>query len=67
MSGVSPLNTLKRGYSITMQSDQQSLLTKLEQVKAGDKLITHVVNGQIISKVESILDKSWLAEIPPKT
>ena len=38
MSVVSPLNTLKRGYSITMQSDQQSLLTKLEQVKAGDKL-----------------------------
>ena len=67
MSVVSPLNTLKRGYSITMQSDQQSLLTKLEQVKAGDKLITHVVNGQIISNVESIHDKSWLAEIPPKT
>lgn len=66
MSVVSPLNTLKRGYSITMQSDQQSLITRHEQVKAGDKLITHVENGQIISNVESTLDQSFITELAAK-
>lgn len=66
MSVVSPLNTMKRGYSITMQSDQQSLILNHGQVKAGDKLITHVADGKIISQVESTKKHSLLTDIAPE-
>ncbi|EJM7852819.1 exodeoxyribonuclease VII large subunit [Vibrio parahaemolyticus] len=47
---VSPLATLKRGYSIT-QTEQGKVVTSADDVKAGDLLVTRLANGEIHSTV----------------
>ncbi|EHZ2750197.1 exodeoxyribonuclease VII large subunit [Vibrio parahaemolyticus] len=47
---VSPLATLKRGYSIT-QTDQGKVVTSANDVKTGDLLVTRLSNGEIHSTV----------------
>lgn len=47
---VSPLATLKRGYSIT-QTEQGKVITQAEDVKTGDRLVTRLANGEIRSTV----------------
>ncbi|HIF6017109.1 TPA: exodeoxyribonuclease VII large subunit [Vibrio parahaemolyticus] len=47
---VSPLATLKRGYSIT-QTEQGKVVTSADDVKTGDLLVTRLVNGEIHSTV----------------
>ena len=47
---LDPVNVLARGWSITRRSDGQ-LVTKKEQVKKGEILITAVSNGTVVSTV----------------
>ncbi|EGR2756338.1 exodeoxyribonuclease VII large subunit [Vibrio parahaemolyticus] len=47
---VSPLATLKRGYSIT-QTDQGKVVTSADDVKTGDLLVTRLANGEIHSTI----------------
>ncbi|MBM5098922.1 exodeoxyribonuclease VII large subunit [Vibrio parahaemolyticus] len=47
---VSPLATLKRGYSIT-QTDQGKVVTSADDVETGDLLVTRLANGEIHSTV----------------
>ncbi len=47
---VSPLATLKRGYSIT-QTEQGKVITQSEDVKTGDLLVTRLADGEIHSTV----------------
>ena len=47
---VSPLATLKRGYSIS-QTEQGQVLTKAADVKTGDTLVTRLADGEIRSTV----------------
>ncbi|ELA8199344.1 exodeoxyribonuclease VII large subunit [Vibrio parahaemolyticus] len=47
---VSPLATLKRGYSIT-QTEQGKVVTSADDVKTGDLLVTRLDNGEIHSTV----------------
>ena len=47
---LDPVNVLARGWSITRRSDGQ-LITKKEQVKKGEILITAVSNGTVVSTV----------------
>nr|WP_216602092.1 exodeoxyribonuclease VII large subunit [Vibrio pectenicida] len=47
---VSPLATLKRGYSIT-QTSSGHILTSTKDVKAGDAIITRLGDGEIHSTV----------------
>ncbi|MGM6022100.1 exodeoxyribonuclease VII large subunit [Vibrio parahaemolyticus] len=47
---VSPLATLKRGYSIT-QTEQGKVVTSADDVKTGDLLVTRLANGEIHSTV----------------
>ena len=49
LNAVSPLNTLKRGYSITMMDEQ--VVKSIDQVKKGDALEIRIIDGKIISKV----------------
>lgn len=49
LNSVSPLSTLARGYSITLQED--SAVTRLSDVKNGDVIRTRVTDGEITSKV----------------
>ncbi|EJG1710155.1 exodeoxyribonuclease VII large subunit [Vibrio parahaemolyticus] len=47
---VSPLATLKRGYSIT-QTEKGKVVTSADDVKTGDLLVTRLANGEIHSTV----------------
>nr|WP_274615036.1 exodeoxyribonuclease VII large subunit [Vibrio parahaemolyticus] len=47
---VSPLATLKRGYSIT-QTEQGKVVRSADDVKMGDLLVTRLANGEIHSTV----------------
>ncbi|ENP7383308.1 exodeoxyribonuclease VII large subunit [Vibrio parahaemolyticus] len=47
---VSPLATLKRGYSIT-QTEQSKVVRSADDVKTGDLLVTRLANGEIHSTV----------------
>lgn len=47
---VSPLATLKRGYSIT-QTEQGKVVASADDVKTGDLLVTRLANGEIHSTV----------------
>jgi exodeoxyribonuclease VII large subunit len=49
---LSPLNTLSRGYSLTQREADQALVRHPDQVRPGDRLVTTVQHGQIISRVE---------------
>ncbi|KAA1151400.1 exodeoxyribonuclease VII large subunit [Pseudoalteromonas fuliginea] len=52
LDSVSPLNVLARGYSIT-KNEKNKVVKSVSDVKAGDALITELVDGVIHSKVVS--------------
>ncbi|MFN4258118.1 MAG: exodeoxyribonuclease VII large subunit [Gemmataceae bacterium] len=49
---LSPLNVLARGYSLTRREADRVVIRDAEQVKLGDRLVTTVQHGQIVSRVE---------------
>lgn len=53
LNSVSPLNTLQRGYSIT-RNKQDQVVRKTNTLKPGDTLITRLLDGEVISQVESV-------------
>ncbi len=53
LESLSPLNVLARGYSLTRTEASPALIRSPEQVQAGERLITTVQHGRIISRVES--------------
>ena len=53
LQALSPLSTLSRGYSITLNQQQQALLSS-DQVSVGEQLETRLQQGHIISKVVEV-------------
>ncbi len=53
LHGVSPLNTLARGYSISYDAGGKVVLDS-RSVKTGDKLITRLHRGRITSSIEQV-------------
>jgi len=53
LNSVSPLNTLQRGYSIT-RGEKGEVIHRASSLKLGDALTTHLLEGEVVSKVESI-------------
>ena len=51
LDAVSPLATLRRGYSIT-QDDQGNVITDANQLSSGDRLVTRLANGDVRSTVD---------------
>jgi exodeoxyribonuclease VII large subunit len=49
---LSPLNVLARGYSLTRKEADGSVVRGPEQVRPGDRLVTTVQNGTVVSRVE---------------
>ncbi len=56
LNAISPLQTLERGYSITM-TDKGKAIKSIEQINVDDKIETRLHVGSIISRVEIIKDK----------
>ncbi len=55
MNAISPLQTLERGYSITLNKDGEAI-TSASQVTANDTIETRLHNGRIISQVSSCIE-----------
>jgi len=53
LNSVSPLNTLQRGYSITRDT-HGNVIHKAATLKPGDTLSTRLLDGEVISQVESV-------------
>ncbi|WP_082987493.1 exodeoxyribonuclease VII large subunit [Gallibacterium genomosp. 3] len=53
LDSVSPLKVLQRGYTVTMTEEQQ-VISSVQQVNVGQSLITRTADGQIVSVVEQI-------------
>ncbi len=51
LDAISPLATLQRGYSITLQQVDGSVVHNVQQVHSGDTLETRLASGRIFSKV----------------
>jgi exodeoxyribonuclease VII large subunit len=56
LNAISPLNTLERGYSITLNSKGSAILAA-SQVKPGETITTRLHRGEIISQVETCEDR----------
>ncbi len=52
LESLSPLNVLGRGYSLTRREADQVVVRQADQVRPGDRLVTHVQHGRIVSRVE---------------
>jgi exodeoxyribonuclease VII large subunit len=52
LESLSPLNVLARGYSLTRREGDPAVVRSPEQVRSGDRLVTQVQQGRIISRVE---------------
>ena len=55
LNTISPLQTLERGYSITL-NDKGAPIVSIKQVKANDTIETRLHDGSIISHVESCIE-----------
>ncbi len=55
LNAISPLQTLERGYSITLNSKGAPVVS-VKQVKANDKIESRLHDGRIISRVESCVE-----------
>jgi exodeoxyribonuclease VII large subunit len=49
---LSPLNVLSRGYSLTLKEADYAVVRSASQVQPGDRLVTRVGVGRIVSRVE---------------
>jgi exodeoxyribonuclease VII large subunit len=68
LESLSPLNVLARGYSLTFAGgdalqhnkdlNNNKLVRRSDQVRPGDRLVTVVADGRIVSRVEERLDRS---------
>ncbi|MDE0683947.1 MAG: exodeoxyribonuclease VII large subunit [Candidatus Poribacteria bacterium] len=56
LDALSPLATLKRGYSISRKTDGE-VLTTAEQVSVGDRIKVQLAAGHLACRVEEFLDE----------
>jgi exodeoxyribonuclease VII large subunit len=52
LEGLSPLNVLQRGYSLTRTADGVNLIRDAAEVKPGDRIVTRLAAGEVVSRVE---------------
>jgi exodeoxyribonuclease VII large subunit len=54
LDAISPLKTLSRGYSVTMDSKTQQVITSKQQVTVGQEIVTKLSDGEMVSKVVGV-------------
>jgi exodeoxyribonuclease VII large subunit len=53
LEGLSPLNVLARGYSLTRMENETSVLRSADDVQPGDRIVTRLHKGRVVSRVET--------------
>lgn len=53
LESLSPLNVLARGYSLTRRLADRLVVRSAEQVQPGDRIVTRLQQGEIVSRVET--------------
>ena len=56
LESLSPLNILARGYTLTLKEADRAVVRSTNQVRPGDRLVTRVGDGRIVSRVEETTD-----------
>jgi exodeoxyribonuclease VII large subunit len=54
LEGLSPLNVLARGYSLTRREADLAVVRGPGQVAPGERIVTQVQQGRIVSRVEAV-------------
>lgn len=54
LEGLSPLNVLNRGYSLTRTAGGGPLLRDAAGVAPGDRVVTRLARGEVVSRVEEV-------------
>ncbi len=54
LEALSPLAVLARGYSLTLSEDRSTVLRDAAAVRPGDRVVTRLARGTLVSRVESI-------------
>jgi exodeoxyribonuclease VII large subunit len=62
---LSPLNVLSRGYSLTRREADQTVVRNAQDVAPGERLLTDVRHGRILSRVEEVDASARLAPSAP--
>jgi exodeoxyribonuclease VII large subunit len=52
LESLSPLNVLGRGYSLTHKEGETAMLHEASQVRPGERIVTRLQRGEIVSRVE---------------
>lgn len=52
LESLSPLNVLARGYSLTRKEGEATMLHEAGQVRSGERIVTRLQHGEIVSRVE---------------
>lgn len=58
LNALSPLATLKRGYSISRKTEGE-VLTDAKQVSIGDRIEVQLAQGQLACRIEELLDEDY--------
>jgi exodeoxyribonuclease VII large subunit len=54
LDSLSPLAVLSRGYSVTQRLADATIVSQSEQVSVGERILTRLGTGQLISRVEEV-------------
>lgn len=54
IESLSPLAVLARGYTITQNAANRTVVREAKQLKVGQSIVTRFARGQVISKVEEV-------------
>ncbi len=66
LESLSPLNVLARGYSLTRRERDQVVVRAPDEVQAGERLVTLVEKGRIVSRVEEAGETKKAARKPAR-
>ena len=54
LDALGPLATLKRGFSVTLKTPQEKVVTSVKAVKKGDTIKTRLKDGHILSRITEV-------------
>ena len=54
LEAMSPLKTLARGYSVTLDAESGKVIQKAQQVQVGQQLKTKLAKGELLSTVTQV-------------